>query len=337
MAKVSVRELSRRTGFSPATVSNALNHKRGVSPQTAQLILQAAEEAGYRCKGALSRVQFVIARQSGRMIDEGTFRLAVINGIEYEARQHGLSTTYVTLELANELTRKQQIDALLHDPDSGIVLLGTEMLEEDYDLFANADVPLVVVDGSSDNHFMESIVFSNEGSSYRAVRYLIEHGHREIGYLGGGLRIRNFPLRERGYHRALRESGLPIRSEYRVLLGTDKPETACTDMLRWLDTNPKLPTAFFADNDALAIGAVRALIERGHSVPDEVSVVGFDDLDYASIAHPPLTTVHVPRFDIGRLAVDKLMELAKHTRPYTCVTHVSTTFIERESVRDLTR
>lgn len=108
-------------------------------------------------------------------------------------------------------------------------------------------------------------------------------------------------------------------------------------MLRWLSTDPALPTAFFADNDALAVGAIRALIERGHAVPGDISVMGFDDVDYASVCHPPLSTVHVPRFDIGRLAVDKLMELAQGSRPYACVTHVSTTFIERESTRAITR
>lgn len=337
MAKVSVRELSRITGFSPATVSNALTGKRGVSEATVAIIKKAAAEAGYRRTTKLSRVQFVIARQSGRMIDEGTFRLAVINGIEYEARQHGISTAYVTLELSNERTRKSQIDVLLSDPSCGIVLLGTEMLEEDYDLFANAKVPIVVVDGNSSNHFFETVVFSNETSAYKAVSYLISKGHTKIGYLGGGLRIRNFPLRQRGYERALLENGLEVNPDWSAMLGTDKPETACADMLEWLKTHKSLPTAFFADNDAIAVGAMRALVESGYKIPKDISIVGFDDLDYASVTHPPLTTVHVPRFDIGRTALRKLMEQADNPQPYTIASHLSTTFVERESVRDLTK
>lgn len=335
MARVSVREISRRCGYSPATVSNALNHKRGVGAEAAAKILKCAEDMGYRKPCRLKCVQFVIARQSGRMLDEGTFRLAVINGIEHEARQHGLSTTYVTLELTDKRTRGQQVANVLSDPANGVVLLGTEMIEEDYDLFADAEVPLVVVDGVSSNHFLESIVFSNEGSAYRAVRNLIDRGHTEIGYLGGGLRIRNFPLRERGYRRALTESGLPVRDEYKVLLGTDKPETAYRDMLEWLKGDPKLPTAFFADNDALAVGAMRALVETGHSIPGDISMVGFDDLEYAGVSHPPLSTIHVPRFDIGRMAVRKLLEQVEDPNPYTCETHISTSYIERESVRSL--
>lgn len=337
MAKVSVRELSRITGFSPATVSNALTGKRGVSEATTAIIKKAAAEMGYQRSSKLSRVQFVIARQSGRMIDEGTFRLAVINGIEYEARQHGLSTTYVTLELSNERTRQAQVDSVLSDPSCGVILLGTEMLEEDYDLFANAHVPIVVVDGNSSNHFFETVVFSNETSAYKAVRYLIDNGHTKIGYLAGGLRIRNFPLRHRGYVRALEEAGLEINKDFTITLGTDKPETACHDMLEWLSTKPELPTAFFADNDAIAVGVLRALIESGYDIPGDISIVGFDDLDYASVTHPPLTTVHVPRFDIGRTAVRKLIEQADNPQPYTIASHLSTSFVERESVRNLNK
>ena len=334
-SKVSVREISRRTGYSPSTVSNALNHKPGVGDEAASAIRKVAEELGYHRSCKLQRIQFLIARNSGRMIDEGSFRLAVINGIEYEARQRGLLTAYTTIELSDLAHRERQISNMINDPTCGIVLLGTEMTQDDYDLFDHSKAPLVVVDGASDKHFYESIVFSNEGSSYRAVKHLIRNGHREIGYLAGRLRIRNFPLRERGYVRALEDAGLPVRPEYRVELGTDKLESASRDMLAWLETKPQMPTAFFADNDALAVGAMQALSKAGYRVPDDVSIVGFDDLEYAVMAHPPLTTVHVPRFDIGRMAARKLIDQAEGAEPYTCVTHLSTTLVERESVRKL--
>lgn len=314
-------------------MSNALNHKPGVGDEAAARILQVAEEMGYHRSTKLSRINFVIAKNSGMMIDEGAFRLAVINGIEHEARKYGLFTTYSTLELSDLHNRERQIASMMNDRTSGIILLGTEMYEEDYDLFEGSTVPLVVVDGASDRNFFESIVFSNEGSSYRAVRHLIECGHREIGYLAGNLRIRNFPLRERGYLRALKEVGIEPREEWRVPLSTNRLEAACDDMLAWLDTKPKMPTAFFADNDALAVGAMLALTRKGYRIPEDISIVGFDDIDYAAVAHTPLSTVHVPRFDIGRMATHKLIEQSENPAPYTCVTHVSTIFVERESVK----
>ncbi|AEB06485.1 transcriptional regulator, LacI family [Coriobacterium glomerans PW2] len=335
MSKVSIREISRRTGFSPATVSNALNNRPGVGSQNAAAIIRTARELGYYYVKKLKRIQFVIARQSGRMIDEGSFRLAVINGIECEAKRHGLSTSYVTIELTDTVSRRRQATSIISDTASGVILLGTEMLEKDYQLFSGTKQPLVVVDGKSDNMFFETIVFSNEGSAYHAVNHLIKNGHRKIGYLAGGLRIRNFPIRERGYRRALEDAGIPVRDCYKVLLGTEKPETAANDMLAWLDTNPELPTAFFADNDALAVGAMSALGNKGYSVPDDISMVGFDDVEYAAIARPPLTTIHVPRFEIGRMAVQRLIAQTESQKPFTCVTHVSTSLVERESVRSV--
>ena len=334
-SKVSIRAISRRTGYAPSTVSNALNGKPGVGTEAAAKIVRTAEEMGYHRPCGIEGIHFLIGRNSGRMIDEGSFRLAIISGIEHEAKKHGLYTTYFTVELSDHAHRERQIATMMNDASCGVILLGTEMTEEDYDLFAQPKVPLVVVDGASDRHFFESIVFSNEGSSYRAVRHLIACGHTRIGYLAGSLRIRNFPLRERGYRRALAESGIEVRDEWRVPLGTDSMSAASRDMLAWLDTRPEMPTAFFADNDSLAVGAMQALVKRGYRVPEDVSVVGFDDVEYAAVAQTPLTTVHVPRFDIGRMAASKLIQQCEDPAPYTCVTHLSTIFVERESVRRL--
>ena len=337
MAKqpISMREIARSMKLSPATVSNALNNKPGVSRELADKIKRTAASMGWKRPGGLESVQFVIARRSGRMVDEGSFRLAVINGIESEARRHGIVTSYATVELEDDRLCARRLAQIMSEPASGIILLGTEMEQADYDLFASVQMPLVVVDGVSDNHFFESIVFANEGSAHRAMRPLLSKGHTKIGYLAGKLRIRNFPLRERGWRRALEEAGLPVNEAWRVELGTDRIESAYRDMLAWLDTAPDLPTAFFADNDALAVGAMQALAERGFSVPNDISIVGFDDLEYASAAHPALTTVHVPRFEIGRLAAKKLLEQAEESPRYTCVTHLSTRLVERKSVRAL--
>lgn len=332
MKKVSVREISRQTGYSPATVSNALNHKRGVSEETARAIISMAQELGYERPEKLSRIQFVLGRKTGRVLDEGTFHPGVIDGVERQAKRYGLTTTFTTLELGDKKTAERQVDEICADLSSAIVLLGTEMEEEDYRLFDDAQAPLVVVDGWSDEHFFESIVTSNENSAYRAVKYLVDKGHREIGYIAGNFRIRNFPLRERGYNHVLAATGIKVNPAYRVEVGTTIM-SAYESMSAWLDTNPKLPTAFFADNDILALGAERALADHGIHVPDDVSLVGFDDLNYATIANPPLSTVHVPNHEMGELAVRRLVEDIRSPKDYTCITHMSTTFVERESVR----
>lgn len=332
--KIGVRDISRKTGFSPATVSNALNRKRGVSKETASIIIKAARELGYQRQGRLDRIQFVIARKSGRVLDESFFHPVVIEGIECEARKNDLPTTYVTLDLEKP-SSKAQIREMCSDPTGAIILLGTEMMEEDYLPFFGTNTPLVIVDGWCSQRFMESIVIANETSAYMAVRHLIEKGHTRIGYLHGNPQIRNFPLRYRGYVGAMEQAGLPVDTRFQTSLGTTL-STALADMEAWLDTNPELPTAFFADNDVLAVGTIQALARRGIRVPEDISLIGFDDLSFASISSPPLTTIHVPKHDIGELAVKRVIAQTSGKLGYTCVTHISTTFVERDSVACLT-
>lgn len=328
--KVGVRDISRKTGFSPATVSNALNRKRGVSKQTAEIILKAAQELGYQRPTRLDRIQFIVARKSGKVLDESDFHPAVVDGVEQEAERHGLSTTYITIDFSDP-AGSHRVHEMCQDSTGGIVLLGTELEEEDYKPFHNSAAPLVVVDGWCQHSFMESIVIANESSAYNAVHYLINKGHREIGYIQGKTSIRNFPLRERGCRRALEEAGLKFNEAYRVQVGTSL-RTAYADAKEWINGRPKLPTAFFAENDVLACGTMRALVESGYRVPEDVSFIGFDDLPVATVMLPALTTIHVPKHDIGRMAVEKLITQVKHPHDYTCTTHISTTFVERGSV-----
>ncbi|MDO4848884.1 MAG: LacI family DNA-binding transcriptional regulator [Coriobacteriia bacterium] len=332
MRNVGVREISRRTGFSPATVSNALNNKRGVNKDTAETIRRMAKELGYERSEQLDHIRFVLARKTGKVLDEGTFHPGVIEGVERVAAQLKLQTTFTTVELANREAAARQAYEITHDQSNGIVLLGTEMAEEDYVLFRDSLAPLVVVDGWSDRLFFESIVTQNENSAFRAVTYLAEHGHREIGYIAGDYRIKNFPLRERGYRRAMREAGIPIDPKWRIEVGTTV-NSSYDSMKAWLATNPQLPTAFFVENDIMALGCMRAIAERGIRIPDDVSMVGFDDLPYASICNPPLTTARIPNREMGEIAVRRLIDQISEPRDYTCVTHLSTSFVERQSVK----
>lgn len=166
------------------------------------------------------------------------------------------------------------------------------------------------------------------------MTYLLEHGHRKIGYICGETVIRNFPLRERGYVRALREYGLIASPAFRVTVGTTVGSSYAS-MRAWLEHHPQLPTAFFAENDIMALGCMRALSEYGVEIPNEVSMFGFDDLNFASIANPPLTTMRVPNRAMGELAVKALIESVRQPTDYSRVTHLSTTLVERQSVRTI--
>ena len=333
MHKVSVREISRATGFSPATVSNALNHKRNVSEETAEKIRAAAKAMGYQHPSQLDAITFVLARKTGAIVDESTFHPSVIEGVERQARRHGMGTAFVSLDFSDLDAVRPQVAALVSDPSAAIVLLGTELGEEDYELFRDSAARLVVLDGWSDRFDFDAVVMANEGSALRAVRYLTERGHKKIGYLSGDFRIQNFRARERGFFRALDEAGLGFDPLWRIELGTTL-ERAYEDMKAKLAniSQTDLPTAFFADNDVLAVGALRALAEAGVRVPEDVSIIGFDDLSIGAFSTPPLSTVHVLKHEVGEIAVRRLVGNVNNPKNYTCKTLVSTYFVERKSV-----
>jgi LacI family transcriptional regulator/LacI family purine nucleotide synthesis repressor len=334
MTKASVRKIGRASGYSPATVSNVLAGRTGVSEEAAGKVLSAARDLGYQGPRAFEEVVFVLARKTGLCLDEGSFRAAVINGVSKEATDLGLRTSYVTLELSKPDACADELSRISADPSKAIVLLGSEMEEGDYALFDDVTVPFIVVDGLSESRFLDAVCFSNERAAYQAVSYLISHGHRRIGYLTGSFRTRNFDLRERGYRHALSDAGLSVDERYHVSLGTTL-DTSYADMHEWLSHDPELPTAFFADNDFLAVGGMRALQEAGHDVPGEVSIIGFDDPTFSGFTNPPLTTIHMPKHEIGELAVRTLVDHARHPLGYNMVINVSTTLVERESVRTL--
>lgn len=342
--KTGVREIARRTGLSPATVSNALNHKRGTSRATIERVAAVARDLGYqhpdedirRFAPKLDRIALVTARATGKIVDTSRFRVALEEGVETQAKRHGLEPVFMSLDLSDRKAAKAHAQSLCKDRTTALVLLATEMEERDYRLFDACEAPLVIVDGWSSVRPFECVVTTNQISSYDAVSYLIRKHHDKIGYLAGSIRTKNYPLREEGYLRALSDAGLVADPRCRLETGSSL-ESAYAAVNDWVSGNPELPTAFFADNDILALGAMRAFAEHGIRVPEDVSLVGFDDLVFVAFSNPPLTTVRVPIHDMGELAVRKAVRQVRTPRNYKCITQVCTTFVERGTVRDLGR
>lgn len=329
--KVSVRKISEITGFSPATVSNALNHKKGVNKETADKILKTAEELGYRLEDKISKIRFVIFRRNGLIIDDSPFHPAVIEGVERQAKAAGYETVFNHVDI-NDIEYSTQLQEILSDTESAIVLLGTEMQEEDFEPYTHAKNKIILLDGWSDQYFFDSVLISNTDSAARAVEYLIDKGHREIGYLRGDFRIQAFRYREIGYKRIMERHHLPIQPEYVATVGT-RIETAYEGMKKYLGETPILPTAFFADNDTIAIGAVQALKERGYDIPGDVSIIGFDNISFGAISDPPLTTINVYKHEMGEMAVRELMRAVEDGKKVKTKIQVCTDFVERGSVR----
>lgn len=331
--KISLKTISEMTGLSPATISNALNNKRGVSRETAERVQAIAREYGYFGGSKINNINFVIYKRDGKVVSDTPFFSALIAGVEAEARSAGYKTVICNLDCRDpdfELIRSQ----ILNDSNSAILLLATEMQEEDIKPFESARAPIVVLDNWFEEMMFDSVLISNTDSVYSAVKSLIRKGHKKIGYLYGNVRIKNFFYREEGYRRALAGAGLKVDPKYCFALAPNMEE-AYADMLLLLKKGVELPTAFFADNDMIALGAMRAFRECGYVVPDDISVIGFDDLPFGAVSYPPLSTIQVPKEEMGRLAVCRLVEVLKKDTGVKTKNQVCNTYIERCSVRDL--
>jgi len=347
---VTAREVARRAGVSPATVSLVFRNKPGVGHDTREHVMRVAQELGYVYTSApnphnkTSTLQFVIYKGGGRVVGDTPFFEGLARGITEEAYQRGYHHVVTTYFYADQ-SSTEQIKALRSTKCAGMVLLSTEMRAGDIAQFERLKVPVVLLDSWFPTKPLDSIIIDNQRAVWKATQHLVNLGHRSIGYLQANSKIRNFLERYDGYVQAMR--GLVDRTfdptKSTVKVGTDDA-TACEDMLTWLaarggpeDERARalMPTAFVADNDWVAAGCVRALAQAGWRVPEDISVIGFDDLPVCMQVTPRLSTMAVPKERMGAIATRRLADLIEHGYTETIRIAVLPQIVRRDSVRAL--
>ncbi|MCI8625283.1 MAG: LacI family transcriptional regulator [Lachnospiraceae bacterium] len=336
--KVNIKQISDVTGFSAATISNALNGKRGVNKDTAEQIFTVAKRLGYVTEKKINKIKLVVCKKTGDVVTDTPFFLDLLAGMERTGREFGYDTVVTNLSLSDA----EEIEQLKREVTTGVILLATELSEEDMKQFDDCEAPLVVIDSWYDNMKYDSVLISNTDSVCQAVEYLFDKGHERVGYLKGTDRITNFYYRQLGFERAHQKRKKPLHSEYDVEI-RPMADIAYQDMKQYLegmkkkseDLHTVLPTAYFADNDIIAIGALKALQEAGIRVPEDVSLIGFDDMPFCEMSSPKLTTIRVFKQEMGMIAVKRLLEHLAEAKVINTKIQVCTQFIERESVRKL--
>lgn len=328
-----MKEIARQLGVSPSTVSLVLNNKPGVSDATRARILASLKESGYNVdgmlRGGISLLRLIIYKKRGLVVSDTPFFSELIEGIHQEARKCGsdLAITY----LSDTEMKQKNAELPGQTPGEGIILLATEMDRQDLRPFIAGKCRLVVLDSRFPEESVDTVVIDNFQGACAAAEYLIRCGHRHIGYLGGSLRIHNFDERAQGFREALRQAGLPAEEAYTVSV-EPTPEGAYRDCSRLFRGPAGLPSAFFADNDIIAAGAVKALREAGVRVPEDVSVIGFDDMPFCTVTDPALTTMRVFKKKMGVMAVRRLLEAARDGDGVSCRIAIDTELIVRDSV-----
>ena len=310
---MTIREIASIAGVSPAAVSLVINNKKGVSDETRRRVQSVIDEYGYAAswqKRKVKRFRLMVLkfRAHGVAMEENQgFIASIIDQIESECRRFAFDLVMCNCEAK---TAETTIRELMADPPDGVIMMGTELTEADYPLLDLFTVPVVVLDNNIQRGNVDSVVMANGQIMANAVRYLYDLGYREIGYFKFNLPVHNCEERYQGYLQELERLGLTPPAPVRLMPTLNG---AYEDMKRLLKSGEYVPGgAVVADNDTVAIGAVKAIREAGYSIPDDLSIIGIDDIPFSAVTMPALTTMRISRSALGTLAVDMLRKRIKH-------------------------
>ncbi len=337
--KIRVRDVAAKAQVSPATVSNALNGKPGVSQTVTRRIRRIAVEMGYElpkthAESERRHIRLVVYKTHGLVVMDTQFFGEMIESIQRECRAAGLELMVSHINERTDESYRQTVREICAEECAGILLLGTEMNAEQLKLFSACASPLVVVDNLFRHERVHSVVMNNYEAGYLATNALYAAGHRRIGHITSSFVFSNTRYRRKGYEAAMQEHGLdvPPDSVWQVL---PTMEGAYEDMKRLLTEGRAMPTAFFAGNDIMAVGCLRALTEAGYRVPEDVSLIGMDDTAICLACNPPLSTIRVYRRELGVAAVRALLSLTGEMGACVIKLELSVELVERGSVRVL--
>jgi DNA-binding LacI/PurR family transcriptional regulator len=306
-----------------------INQTRFVREETRQKVLEAIEALNYQ-PSAIARSLATNATQTiGLVIADITnpFFTAVAHGVESEIAQHGYHIIFCNTD--EDPTREEEYLRLLAARQiDGLIIAPTGVRSERLIRMARAEVPIVLLDRCMPDFEAPLVAVDNEGGAYQATRCLLEFGHHRIAILMGLEIISTLRARVDGYKRALHEANIPldealiIRADPRfyhrqpyspdssLSLPMNKQMTpSAYDALQKLFELPERPSAIFVANNQMTLGALYALRERGLRCPEDISLVNFDDHDWAPLFSPPLTVVRQPTYRLGQTAAKLLMQL----------------------------
>jgi LacI family transcriptional regulator len=302
-----MRDVAERAGVSVTSVSHVINKTRPVSYELRERVLAAMEELGYQPNRLARSLRSGKTQIIGTIVPDSAdpFFAEVARGIEDTAFENGYSLILCNSD-ANLGKEAFYTDVLLEKRVDGILFLAVGVSTERILDLQQRGMPVVVVDRELPGVNVDSVVADNAGGGWSATCHLIDLGHRCIGYIAGPSDLTLSEYRHTGYCKALEEAGI-APDEDLVVRGAFDFESGYKAAHQLL-AKSKRPTAIFACNDLMAIGAICAAVELGLQVPQDLSVVGYDDVPLASYSNPPLTTIAQPIYDLGVVAASLLLE-----------------------------
>ena len=320
-------EIAREAGVSTPTVSKVLNGRADVAPATRERIEALLRRHGYRRRRSATQATPLLELVFHEL--ESAWAMEVIRGVENVVREEGLSV--VLSESSGRLSLGQTwMEGVLARRPMGVVLVLSGLDHAQQEQLASRDIPFVVMDPAGDpGQDVPAVGATNWHGGLAATRHLLELGHQRIGVIAGPARMMCSRARIDGYRAALETAGIGYDPGL-VREGDFHHEAGHAAGLELLRL-PDRPTAVFTGNDLQALGLYEAAREIGLRIPEDLSVVGFDDLPLARWVGPPLTTVRQPLTEMAEVATRMVLDLARGKRPSTLRVDLATSLVERSS------
>lgn len=302
-----IKDVAKMANVAISTVSNVLNNVDVVSKETREAVMKAVEELNYtpNLNGRYlkkSKTGFVGVFLTSL---EGPFYSELINAMYEECCKYEYG---LTIFLNNEKNLEESCQAILGKRVDGAIILNETINDTHIEAFKRVEMPVVFMDREVQADTLRSVVIDNYNGVRQATQYLLKLGNIKIGYIHGNKDNYDEMMRYGGYEKALNENGLEVNPEYEIQGYYSEPG-AYSAIRAYLASGKKLPEAFIAANDQMAIGCIEGLRDEGIQVPKDISIIGFDNIEKAKYYTPSITTIDSSAKEMGRITIKTLIKI----------------------------
>ena len=307
-----MKDVARLAGVSTSTVSHVINKDRFVSEAITLKVDEAIKSLNYAPSALARSLKLNQTHTIGMLITASTnpFYSELVRGVERSCFERGYSLVLCNTE-GDEQRMNRNLETLMQKRVDGLLLLCTETHQPSQEIMQRyPSIPTVMMDWAPFDGDSDLIQDNSLLGGDMATQYLIDKGYRRIACIAGPLDKTPSRLRLEGYQRAMARAGIAVEDGF--IITSDFEFSGGLKAMQALLAQPALPQAVFVGNDAMAVGAYQALYQAGLRVPQDMAVVGYDDIELARYMTPPLTTVHQPKDELGELAIDVLIHRMAH-------------------------
>lgn len=309
--RITMNDVAKSAGVSITTVSHVINNTRKVDPITREKVEVAMKKLGYRPNSLARALRSGDTNTIGMIVPDvsNQFFADFSRNIE----NYGFEENYSVILCNSDNDMKKQssyVDTLISKQVDGVIFISAGESSEDLKKLYQCKIPIVVVDRDVALEYADVVLLDNEAAGYEATNYLIELGHKKIACISGPSDLTPSNARVHGYQRALQENNIDFNPDY-LVSGDFRFQSGEEAMQKLLDLQ-QLPSAVFVLNDMMAIGAITAIRKTGLSVPSDISIIGFDNIQMTTAVTPMLTTVGQPIDEIAKISITQLINKIKY-------------------------